>query len=64
MRYNGAVVLTRARRSAAALREQLSIVDENPIHETFPPCGVPQGKKGTIKPIKTGTFSTSEVEFR
>ncbi|HME04402.1 MAG TPA: fibronectin type III domain-containing protein [Solirubrobacteraceae bacterium] len=34
------------------------------IQETFPPCGVPQGKKGTIKPIKTGTFSTSEVEFR
>lgn len=34
------------------------------IYESFPPCGVPQGKKGTIKPIKTGTFATSEVEFR
>jgi hypothetical protein len=34
------------------------------VYETFPPCGVPQGKKGKIKPIKTGTFSTSEVEFR
>jgi len=26
-------------------------------------CGVPQGKKAIIKPVKTGTFSTSEVEF-
>ena len=34
------------------------------IYESFPQCGVPQGRKGTIKPIKSGTFSTSEVEFR
>jgi hypothetical protein len=34
------------------------------IHETFPPCRVPHGKKGKIKPIKTGTISTSELEFR
>ena len=39
-------------------------INASSIYETFPPCGVPQGKKGTIKPIKTGTFSTSEVEFR
>ena len=27
-------------------------------------CGVPQGKHPVIKPVKVGTFSTSEVEFR
>jgi hypothetical protein len=27
-------------------------------------CGVPQGKNKVIKPVKVGTFSTSEVEFR
>lgn len=27
-------------------------------------CGVPQGKKAIVKPVKVGTFSTSEVEFR
>jgi len=27
-------------------------------------CGVPQGKRQIVKPVKTGTFSTSEVEFR
>lgn len=27
-------------------------------------CGVPQGKKGIVKAVKVGTFSTSEVEFR
>jgi len=26
-------------------------------------CGVPQGKLQTIKPVKAGVFSTSEVEF-
>jgi len=26
-------------------------------------CGVPQGKKGVVKIVKAGTFSTSEVEF-
>jgi len=26
-------------------------------------CGVPQGKKGIVKPVKVGAFSTSEVEF-
>jgi hypothetical protein len=26
-------------------------------------CGVPQGKKEVVKPVKAGTFSTSEVEF-
>jgi hypothetical protein len=34
------------------------------LNEMFPPCGVPQGKKGKIEPIRAGTFSTSEVEFR
>jgi hypothetical protein len=34
------------------------------IYESFPACGVPEGKKGKIKPIKSGYFSTSEVEFR
>ena len=27
-------------------------------------CGVPQGKLKIVKPVKAGTFSTSEVEFR
>jgi len=27
-------------------------------------CGVPQGKLKVVKPVKVGTFSTSEVEFR
>ena len=27
-------------------------------------CGVPQGKLQVVKPVKVGTFSTSEVEFR
>ena len=27
-------------------------------------CGVPQGKRQIVKPVKVGTFSTSEVEFR
>jgi hypothetical protein len=27
-------------------------------------CGVPQGKAKTAKPVKAGTFTTSEVEFR
>ncbi len=27
-------------------------------------CGVPQGKRQIVKPVKLGTFSTSEVEFR
>jgi hypothetical protein len=27
-------------------------------------CGVPQGKLKIIKPVKAGTFTTSEVEFR
>jgi len=26
-------------------------------------CGVPQGKKAVVKPVKVGTFSTSEVEI-
>lgn len=26
-------------------------------------CGVPQGKLKVVKPVKSGTFSTSEVEF-
>ena len=39
-------------------------ISASSIYETFPLCGVPQGKKGTIKPIKAGEFSTSEVEFR
>jgi hypothetical protein len=27
-------------------------------------CGLPQGKLKIVKPVKAGTFSTSEVEFR
>jgi hypothetical protein len=27
-------------------------------------CGQPQGKRQVVKPVKAGTFSTSEVEFR
>ena len=27
-------------------------------------CGIPQGKLQVVKPVKVGTFSTSEVEFR
>ena len=27
-------------------------------------CGVPQGKRQIVKPVRAGTFSTSEVEFR
>jgi hypothetical protein len=27
-------------------------------------CGQPQGKAKTVKPVKVGTFTTSEVEFR
>lgn len=33
------------------------------IYESFPQCGVPEGKKEKIKPIKSGFFSTGEVEF-
>ncbi|HXD54677.1 MAG TPA: hypothetical protein VN618_07985 [Solirubrobacteraceae bacterium] len=33
------------------------------IAESFPQCGVPEGKKGKIKPVKSGAFSTGEVQF-
>jgi hypothetical protein len=46
--------------------EQATPIKASSIFESFTGasmCGVPQGKLGTIKPVKVGSFSTSEVEF-
>jgi len=47
--------------------EALTPIKAGSISESFTgasTCGVPQGKLKIVKPVKAGTFSTSEVEFR
>jgi hypothetical protein len=47
--------------------ESLVPIKASSISENFKGaslCGVPQGKLMTVKPVKAGSFATSEVEFR